>query len=289
MKKFKKIYVEITNVCNLNCEFCPTSERTGVFMSLLQVEQVFIAIKPFADYVYLHVKGEPLLHPKIDEILDLAALHEIKVNITTTGTLLNKVGHKLLEKSALRQINFSLHSYNQNLAAFSKIPYFETIFNFANRLQLSSETIISYRLWNLHGIYQPELQQAKNKIVLSEIEKAYNLLPIEEKYNPGKGIKIRERLYLNFEPQFEWPSMQNTTESETGFCHALRTHAGILADGTVVPCCLDGEGVMNLGNIFEKPFSEIISDRRATAIYNGFSSGTAIEPLCKKCSFKEKF
>lgn len=258
-------------------------------MSLPQIEQVFVAIKPFADYVYLHVKGEPLLHPKIDEILDLAALHEIKVNITTTGTLLTKVGHKLLGKKALRQINFSLHSYNPTLAVFSKANYFETIFNFVSEIQLSSETIISYRLWNLDGIYQPELQQAKNRIVLSEIEKAYNLPSIEEKYIPGKGLKISERLYLNFEPQFEWPNLLNKTESETGFCHALRTHVGILVDGTVVPCCLDGEGVMNLGNIFEKPFSEIISGSRATAIYNGFSSGIAIEPLCKKCIFKEKF
>ena len=129
-----------------------------------------------------------------------------------------------------------------------------------------------------------------NRKIIDKIEKYFDLdYKIEDKLVPGRGLKIKDRLYLNTDLEFKWPKLSDKYENEDGFCYGLRTQIGILVDGTVIPCCLDGEGVVNLGNIFEASFKDIIEGKRATAIYDGFSNKKAVEELCKKCTFKEKF
>ncbi len=289
MKRFKKIYIEITNVCNLNCPFCPSSRRRNAFMSLPEIEHIFKSIAEFTDFVYLHVKGEPLMHPKIDKILDLAYFYKLHVNISSNGVLIDTVGAKILGKPALRQVNFSLHSFNKDLPVFQKLNYFDTLFDFAEKAVNQTKTIISFRLWNLEADNSENLLKTKNREILSHIEKRFNISQIEEIITPGRGIKIQERLFLNFDLLFEWPDLNSNNENSSGFCHALRTHAAILADGTVVPCCLDGEGIIALGNIFSEDFSQIINNKRSLSIYHGFAEHKAVEKLCQKCSFKGKF
>jgi radical SAM protein with 4Fe4S-binding SPASM domain len=258
-------------------------------MDLRRAEEIFLKIKPFTDHVYLHVKGEPLLHPEIDKILDLAYLHQIKVNITTNGVLIDTVKNKLLNKPALRQINFSLHSFDSDLKTFKDSNYFEDIFNFTEKVLTDSKTIVSFRLWNLDSDNKVNIAKAKNQKILRRIESKFALPTIVEELVPGRGVKICERLFLNLDSVFEWPDLTSNSENPNGFCYALRSHIAVLADGTVVPCCLDGEGILALGNIFLEDFGEIISNNRSKAIYDGFSETKAIENLCKKCSFKGKF
>ncbi len=290
MKKYKKVYIEITNRCNLKCSFCPLGSRTPKVMTKDEFEHILGEIKPYSDYIYLHIKGEPLSHPEIADFLKIAGEKEIKVNITTNGTLIGRAGEKIIEEESLRQINFSLHSFDGNVEKIDSDDYLKNILDFTEKLLLLGNTYISLRLWNFHRGNKNERQMEGNRKILNKVEKYFDLdYRIEDKLVPGRGLKIKDRLYLNTDLEFKWPELCDTYENEDGFCYGLRTQIGILVDGTVIPCCLDGEGIIDLGNIFERPFKEIIEGTRAVAIYDGFSNKKAVEELCKKCTFKEKF
>lgn len=289
MKTFKKVYVEITSVCNLACSFCPPTSRHANFIKLDAFNNILDQLKPHTSYIYLHVKGEPLLHPRIDELLDASHAKGFKVNITTNGTLIKKNWVKLLGKPALRQMNFSLHSFDGHEGSTNRENYLSTILTFA-REAAEHGVIISFRLWNLHRESATNAEKRRNRETLEMIEKEFHLdYKIEEKVVPGSGVKIADRIYLNQDYEFQWPSLQAPEDDGKGFCHALRTQAAILVDGTVVPCCLDGEGVINLGNINNTPFSEIVEGERANNIFEGFSRREAVEEMCRKCGYRKRF
>lgn len=289
LKTFKKVYIEITSVCNLACSFCPPTERAKGLIKVEQFNKILDEIRPHTKYIYLHVKGEPLLHPRIDQLLDAAHAKGFKVNITTNGTLIKKNREKLLGKPALRQINFSLHSFDGHEGSENREKYLGDILDFVREAK-EFNTIISYRLWNLQKEHMTDLAARRNRETLDILEKEYNLdYKIEEKVQPGKGVKIAHNVYLNQDHEFRWPSLLAPEDEGKGFCHALRSQAAILVDGTVVPCCLDGEGVINLGNVNDKSFTEIVEGERANNIVEGFSRREAVEELCRKCGFRQKF
>lgn len=283
------MYIEITSVCNLACSFCPPTARKANIIKLDAFNNILDQIKDHTRYIYLHVKGEPLLHARIDQLLDAAHAKGFKVNITTNGTLIKKNREKLLGKPALRQINFSLHSFDGHEGSENREKYLGDILEFV-RDSREYNTIISYRLWNLQQDQVSDLVQRRNRETLEILENEYNLdFKIEEKVQPGKGIKIAPNVFLNQDHEFQWPSLQAPEDDGKGFCHALRSQAAILVDGTVVPCCLDGEGVINLGNVNKTPFSEIIESERANALYDGFTRREAVEEMCRKCGYRQRF
>lgn len=290
MKRFKKFYIEITNVCNLSCKFCPVTKRKGEFMSVDTFSKILEEIKPYAEYIYFHVKGEPLLHPEIHKFLDLAWERGFKVNITTNGTLINQVKDKIINKPALRQVNFSLHSFDGNNLDKDKEEYINNIISFTKEAISSTKVLISLRLWNLDKDNEVNINRNRNRALLHIIEDEFNLdYIIEEKIVPGRGIKISDRVYVNQDHEFQWPDLKEEEDEGKGFCYGLRNQIAILVDGTVVPCCLDGEGIINLGNINQTHFSEIIEGERAKNILEGFSRRCAVEELCRKCGYRKKF
>ncbi|GIP52465.1 radical SAM/SPASM domain-containing protein [Paenibacillus vini] len=290
MKKFKKFYIETTSICNLACSFCPPTHRQSQFISVEDFSKILDDIKPHTDYIYFHVKGEPLLHPKIDQLLDISHEKGFKVNITTNGTLIRKNAHKLLGKPALRQMNFSLHSFDGHEGSTDREGYITSVLSFVREATAASEMIVSFRLWNLTKDNETNLERSRNRATLELIEKEFGLdFRIEEKVVPGSGIKLADRIYLNQDHEFDWPDLRAKEDDGRGFCHALRNQAGILVDGTVIPCCLDGEGVINLGNVYKTPFSEIVEGERANRLYDGFSRRIAVEELCRKCGYRQRF
>jgi radical SAM protein with 4Fe4S-binding SPASM domain len=290
MKTFKKFYIEITSVCNLACTFCPQTKRQANFIKVDAFTKILNEIKPHTDSIYFHVKGEPLLHPKIDELLDLSHERGFKVNITSNGTLLPKVKHKLMNKPALRQMNFSLHSFDGHEGSTNKEQYVATVLDFAKEAVQHTNVIISLRLWNLTEDNVTNIERNRNSQILEMIEKDFDLdFKIESKFARGSGVKIAKQIYLNQDHEFKWPDLKEEEDEGKGFCHGLRNQAGILVDGTVIPCCLDGEGVINLGNINQTPFSEIIEGERANRLYDGFSRREVVEELCRKCGYRKRF
>ena len=275
MKKYRKIYIEITNKCNLNCSFCSNTTKEQRTMSLEEYESVLKKINNYTDYIYLHVKGEPLLHPNIIEMINLANNYNLKVNLTTNGTLFDKYSKELGKCNNLNKINFSLHSEN------NKKDYLESIFN--NIKYLNPNTTSIYRLWTLNN---NKLDEKSTKIV-NKIKEYYNLpQEIVEKIINENNIKINSTIYVDKDNEFEWPTITN--DKSNGYCHALKTHIAILSDGTVVPCCLDANGIINLGNIFKQDLDEIINSERYKLLQKSFQDRKPSEELCKSCTFKEK-
>jgi radical SAM protein with 4Fe4S-binding SPASM domain len=287
MKKFKKIYIEITNKCNLHCSFCPPVERKSEFMTTDSFIQILDEIGPFTDHIYLHVKGEPFLHKDISEILDISHEKKFKVNITTNSTLIHKVHEKIIMKPALRQINFSLHCLNDDSFSLNKDDYIKNVILFTKDALEKTNIIISLRFWNIE---RELIQSTGNEYIFKKLEEEFQLpYKLEEKIIPGKGLKIADRLYVNSDYKFTWPDLNDDYDNASGFCLGLKDQIAILSDGTVVPCCLDGEGVINLGNIFKQKFSDIIAGERSKNISAGFLSNKVTELLCRKCRFKERF
>lgn len=277
MKKFKKVYIEITNICNLNCSFCLNNKREKKFMSVSDFSHIISEIKPYTDYIYLHVKGEPLLNPNLDIFLDICDNNNIKVNITTNGTLLKKSFDILKKHKCLRQINVSLHSENEI------DDYFDDVFSVCKGL--SEHVYISYRLWTLNDL----VLDNNSKEVVDNIISEYNLSPeLVEKVYKEKQIKICENTYINKDNLFEWPSIKSKHNSD-GYCHGTIDHIGIQVDGTVIPCCLDGDGVINLGNILSTDFVDILNSDRFVSMRDSFKNNLCSEELCKKCRFKDRF
>lgn len=290
MKQFKRIYIEITNLCNLNCSFCPQTKQQSEFMNIDTFRNILDQVKPYTDYLYFHVKGEPFLHPQIDKFLDISYEKGFQVNITTNGTLINKVKDKLAGKPALRQLNFSLHSFDGNDGLNNKVEYISDILSFVKEVRENSNVLISLRLWNLDESSLDTNIRKKNNELLEIIEKEFNLsFKIQEIVTPARGIKIAEGVFLNQDYKFQWPDLKEKEDHGGGFCYGLRNQIAILVDGTVVPCCLDGEGVINLGNVKYTQFSELLQSERINTIIDGFSRMEVVEELCRKCGYRKRF
>lgn len=282
MKKFKKVYIEITNICNKNCSFCSVDNRKKEFMSKEQFEHILKEIKPYTNYVYLHVKGEPLLHPNFSEIISLCDRYEIYVNITTNGTLLQKQKEILKKHPCVRQINISLHSFEEE----SSKEYISQVIAATKELQSCTNVIVVYRFWALRNNQLTK----ENTTLLKEIVDAYNIdCETFQKIEQETNIKIAKDLYINKAPLFEWPSLDNHYIGDTGFCYGMSRHVGILVDGTVIPCCLDSSGIINLGNIFQTSFLSIIEGEKSQKLLKGFRNNQLTEELCKHCEYRTRF
>lgn len=280
MKRFKRIYIEITNVCNMNCKFCPKDTRNKQSMAIKQIDEVLKKVKDYTDYIYLHVKGEPLMHEKIGEVLDLAKKYGLNVIITTNGTLLKQKIELLKDNQALRQINISVHSFEQN--GVQNPMYIKDIIEAADEIAGSGNIYISYRLWNLDTIQNVD----KNKEALEEIGRAYGINDIIKKLAGTSYIKLDENKFINLDTTFKWPSLEEEEISSEGCCLGLIEQIAILVDGTVVPCCLDSEGVINLGNIFIEDIQSILDREETKSIIEGFKKNKLTCELCRKCEFR---
>lgn len=276
-KMFKKIYVEITNNCNLNCSFCSPVKKTKRFMTISEFEHILKEVESKTDYIYLHVKGEPLLHPNLIDFLKLAEKYNLKVNLTTNGTLFPILVDKLKVCKALHKINFSLHCEQDNPNYLNEL--------FKSVEKLPEETIIIYRLWTL----KDGNLDKKSTTIVEKIKMYYKLSPeTVNKIISDKNIKISPRIYVDKDNEFIWPDETNGNES-TGFCKALKTQIAILCDGTVVPCCLDSNGCIELGNIYHQLLDEIVNSGKFKLLKKSFQERKITEKLCLNCTFKNRF
>ncbi len=288
MKKFKKVYIEITNVCNLKCSFCPDSGREREFMDIEEFTHIIQQVKPFCEYIYLHIMGEPLLNPKLESFLKICYDNLIKVNITTNGTLLNRCGELLLDSKALRKVSISLHSFEANEGNELLDNYINNTVSFIKKA-VEKGIICELRLWNMDSDQLKGINDLNGEII-KKLEESFqpdfNLwLAVKNQAN----VKLQDRLFISRAEIFEWPDINRDITEEKVFCYGLRDQFGILVDGTVVPCCLDSEGNIPLGNIFKEPLSDILYSERAVLIYEGFSGRKAVEELCKKCGYAKRY
>ena len=234
-------------------------------------------LRPWTDYLYFHLMGEPLCHPHLETYLRLAGEEGFKVIITTNGTLLSKMQNVLLSAPALHKVNVSLHAFEANDLQMPFKDYLDGCLNFGKAAE--GKKLISYRLWNGGG------QDALNQQILDTMKQYFP----EEWVQERKGIRIGQRVYLEYGDKFDWPDLNAADGGEKVFCYGLRDQLGVLCDGTVVPCCLDHEGDLTLGNLLTDSMEDILDSPRAKAIFDGFSAGVAAEELCRKCGYARRF
>lgn len=248
-------------------------------MSVEEFQTIVDKIRPFTNYIYLHVLGEPLLHPQLDEILEIAEVSGLNVNITTNAGLLERRKETLMKRS-VRQINISLHDAEENIVPEKWNDYLQSTLDFA--IGAAEKTYICLRLWNSTNVESDGF----NKLILKGIASKFNISIDTLKDNTkGNGIKLTDHIFLQRAPRFEWPDEHTEGTQTRKNCYALRDHIAILADGQVVPCCLDADANLKLGNIFNENLSEILETERARSIKKGFEQHKIVEPFCATCGF----
>lgn len=282
MRQLKKAYLEITNICNLTCAFCPGTRRQAGFLSPDDFRILAEKLRPHTEYLYLHVMGEPLLHPRLAEILKCAEMLSFKVIIVTNGTLLTAKGELLCKSPAVDKVGISLHSFEGN-ARDGLADYLTECIRFAQAASAAGKKC-ALRLWNLDG---RDIQGAntQNEEILTALE---DIFPKPWKVG-RRGTTLAPNVFLELGERFEWPDLSMPERKIPSFCYGLRDHVGVLWDGTVVPCCLDHEGDMPLGSLYEQDLEKILDGSRAKSIYEGFSRRVAQEKLCRRCGFARRF
>ena len=273
---YNKVYVEITNICNMNCSFCHGHKREPRLMSIEEFSVILEKLKEHTKYIYYHLMGEPLTHPLLPEFVKLAGESGYKSIITTNGTLLKKCGDELLN-AGIHKINISLHSF-ENGDYESHSNYIKNITEFSKKAA-DKGVIVVLRLWNKGADFD------RNDTTLSLLKENISGDWVEN----TRGLKIRDKIFLEWGERFQWPDKDAEIKGSKYFCYGLKDQFGILCDGTVVPCCLDSDGVINLGNIFTDDINSILNSKRATNIVEGFKCGKASEDLCKRCGYAQRF
>ena len=283
------MHIEITNICNLKCTFCPPKIQPNGIMSLEKFDDLNAQLKPYTKELAYHIVGDPLVLTNLAEYLNISLKHDLKVNITTTANNINEKHYDALMNPTIKQINFSINSYNANSHKKSLDEYLNPMLDFVKFAQSKKhEYFMNFRIWNLD-----EEKSAKefNKKVFDKINETFNSnIDIEEVYNEKpKNIRIARKIFFNFDEYFSWPTLQNEIVSKTGFCYGLDSHFGILTNGDVVPCCLDQNACINLGNTNTTQLDDILSSQRVKAIQKGFKNNILVEELCQKCEYRTRF
>ena len=276
MKRFRKVYLEISNICNLSCSYCPGTKRVKQIMQEAEFRQILRKLQPWTDYLYFHLMGEPLCHPLLEQYLRLASDAGFKVIITTNGSLLGKNGDVLLD-GKVHKVNISLHAFEANDLTVSFDQYLRECIQFGKKAE--GKMIVCYRLWNAGGA------DALNAQIISMLKQTF---PGEWEEEP-RGIRIGQKVYLEHGDKFDWPDLKVEDMGEQVFCYGLKDQIGVMCDGTVVPCCLDHDGDIALGNLLEQDLDTILASKRAQEMHQGFACGRATEELCRKCGYARRF
>jgi len=286
--KFYRIYIELTNVCGLSCSFCPTKELPSQQMELDFFESVIMQVKAYTKEIACHVVGDPLTLSNLSDYLDIIRKYGLKAMLTTSGYFLKKHTYDTLFHPCVKQINISLNSFNKNDTSITFEQYITPVLALCHaKLERKEELFINLRVWNLDELMS---ERTFNETLFSKLSGAFDHeLDLDNVYKERpKSIRLASKVLIHFDNYFEWPSLSNKTYGD-GTCQGLQSHVAILASGKVVPCCLDCDGVMELGDLHKNSLHEILSNKRAANMLEGFKEGRALEALCQKCSYKERF
>ncbi len=282
--KFSKVYVELTNICGLECSFCPTKTLQNSTMSLEFFENILKQLSKYTNTITYHIFGDPLVLSNLNEYLDLTLKYNLKVEIVTTGYYLHNFDLEIFLHPAIKQINFSLNSFDKNDMKISLQEYLNPMIKLAKlKVEKGVDYFINFRLWNLKN---NQNTTTFNQKVYTILEDSFNISL--QDIDTTKSKRLTTKVLIDFDNYFQWPSLNSTHYSQGG-CYGLRSHFGILSSGVVVPCCLDSFGTINLGNLNDTTLYDILNSKKTTNIIDGFKNNIAVEELCQKCSFKDRF
>lgn len=272
MDSMKRVYIEITNICNLRCAFCDPGKRPARIMSVEEFRHVLEEVRPLTKYIYLHVQGEPTLHPCFEEILSVCDEYDMKIQLVTNGTNLRT---EYLSHPSVRRISVSLQStdYQNNFNAEACLNVLEEMISC-----LGAQQYLEIRFWT------NDLGN-NARLCMDLLRQKHTFLPTAR----NNSWQIAPNTFVSFADTFEWPSAVRTEGTDKGTCLGGIQQIAVLSDGTVVPCCLDKDGEISLGSIFKTPLKKILASDRYLDLVQNFRNGTVRELLCQKCTFRRRF
>lgn len=286
--RYYRVYIELTNICGLRCSFCPTKNLPTQTMSLELFDKTLSQVSKYTNEIACHVMGDPLTLSNLSDYFDIVQKYSIKAVVTTSGYFISNHSFESLLHPSVKQINISLNSFNKNDTSMSFDEFINPILELCRfKNSYSKDKFINLRVWNID-----ELMSEKdfNQIIFSKLSSYFKIdLDLQKIYKEKpKSIRLDYKVLLHFDNYFEWPSLNNKVYGD-GTCQGLSSHIAILSSGVVVPCCLDGDGVMELGDLKNSSLENILHSQRANLIRDGFNQKKAVEDLCKKCSYKDRF
>jgi hypothetical protein len=209
--------------------------------------------------------------------------------LTTNGLLLTGERRELALRRIVRQVDVAVHSFAAHIPGRDVAPYAERVLAFV-RLAAAQrpDLYVNLRLWDLDA---EGGASAENAALRAFFGAAFGVDLAGARIDPArrKGLPLGGRVAAHVDSRFTWPSLALPVRATEGSCLALRHQIGVLADGTVVPCCLDKEGRAALGNLRDAPLDAILAGPRARAMRDGFARGELVEPLCQRCDFAKRF
>ncbi|MFT7879076.1 MAG: radical SAM/SPASM domain-containing protein [Sulfurimonas sp.] len=286
--KFYRIYIELTNVCGLSCSFCPTKNLPSKQMDIEFFESVIRQAKAYTREIACHVVGDPMTLSNLSEYLDIIHQHGLKAMLTTSGYFFKKQSYATLFHPSVKQINISLNAFNKNDTTLTFEQYIAPVLALCHEKEKQGkELFINLRIWNFDEMMS---ERSFNEMLFETLSKAFGVsLNLDAIYRERpKSIRVASKVLLHFDEYFEWPSLNNPVYGD-GTCQGLQSHIAILASGKVVPCCLDCDGIIALGDLHQNSLETILKGERAEAMISGFKEGRAVEALCQKCSYKDRF
>ena len=275
--KIKRIYIENTNICNLTCSFCSTHHRENKMLSLDEFSSIIQDVKQYTKYIYLHVQGEPLTHPDFNKILYICDENEMQVQLVTNGTFLYKY-LDIYSHPSLRKISISLQSIEYQSVNLE--DYMHTLITFIDYSATFKHPIVEVRFWRNDHYDLP-----KTKKCIDILNEKYTLSLTER----NNHYRIKENIYVDFDNMFSWPDLENMPLEKNGTCLGAKTQIAILSNGDVVPCCLDTDAHVLLGNIFKNDLNTILHDEPYKKLAKEFNDHKIENPFCLRCTYRLRF
>lgn len=273
-RRFKKAYVEISDICGLSCSFCPSIKGKRGAMDLDLFEKICFELAGKCDRIALHLLGDPLKNPLLLQYLSIASRFNHQIEIVTSGFYLEKWDLKRLLSDPIVQFNLSLSAYTDPNNP-KKETYLQKCLDLARLHQeLQTSCFLNLRM------HKSRLDHD----LASEICKAFDI-PYEFDKN---RIRLGKYLFLTLSKDFSWIDPLSKAFNQQKICYGLISQIGFLSDGRVVPCCIDCEGRIELGDIKMQSLNEILSSSLARNIYDGFQKGIAYHLQCQICTYPAK-
>ncbi|WP_164499647.1 radical SAM/SPASM domain-containing protein [Helicobacter pylori] len=278
-KPFKKIYIELSDICGLQCSFCPNPKNIRGVMPLELFEKVCKEAAPLTPIITFHVLGDPCKLKNLNHYLNAAKRFSLKVDLVTSGAYLHNF--ETLLQDAIYQISISLDAGLDNHNKLNQHRYIQKILEFCRyKCEKNSEVFLNLR------IQDSTLDKHQN--LIKPFLESFECVSLETLKSQGRA-RLFKKSFLNIQKTFKWPNLnaQNplNQESKIPYCYGLIKQIAILSNGVVVPCCMDTQAHINLGDLNHTPLKDILNSQKAMAIKTHFLKGEALEPLCQNCSY----
>lgn len=322
-KRFKIIYLELTNACNFTCDYCPIDKQTrkkivmeeGFAQSIIDQ----IADNELTDFITFHLMGEPFLHKKLASLTGYAENRGLRVRLLTNGSLLETKRNQELFDNNLSRLEIGFRTPNESSFALrlrgGRLSLEEYIMRVKGVIEDKLRSIYKTELCikffirshmamiKMSDDYE-HLTSAEDNLKIAqmfqqftlETAKKYKLQTseweniqvkiIDGEYFIFPGISLSFARIQDFwvREQKETAEQQKKYKGYIGGCSAgFRDDFGILASGEITTCCIDYDGKNVIGDLHQQTLMQILESPAAKNILNSFKWFLPPTEFCREC------